>query len=202
MARLINAEKMGFFATPPRVTALITQWLQAPQGENLCRLLDPCCGEGVALAQIAEALSGKCETWGVELSPARAAAAGERLDRVYNTAWQFTRAGRESVSLLYLNPPYDHDLDGTDGRLEIEFLRTTLNTLVYDGLLVYVVPQHLLGHPEAARLLAGHFTALVVRRFPDGEYERFKQVVVFGRRQRYTTPTQEALDTLLALEPI
>ncbi len=197
MARLINAEVMGFFATPPVVTDLISTWFTAPDAQ--WRLLDPCCGEGVAAAHLATAIGGTAQTWGVELAPQRAAAASERLDQVFNTAWSMTRVSKEAVSLLYLNPPYDHDLDGESKRLEIEFLRTALNTLVIGGVLVYVVPQHLLRQPAVARLLAGHFEHLAVRRFPDGEYERFKQVVVFARRKPYVTPRSETLDWITAL---
>ena len=199
MARLINAEVMGFFATPPEVVTRIARWLQPPAGTGLWRLLDPCCGEGAAAAQVAETLGGTVQTWGVELSPKRAAVAGQVLDRVHTTAWQAVRVSRESVSLLWLNPPYDHDLDGGQKRLEIEFLRTALSSLALGGILVYLVPQHLLGYRDVARLLAGHFEDLVVRRFPDGEYERFKQVVVLARRKPYATPTQDALTAILAL---
>ncbi len=202
MARLINAEVMGFFATPPEVTARIARWLRPPPGQRMWRLLDPCCGEGVAAAQLAAALGGEAQTWGVELSPRRAEVAGRALNRVLNTAWQSTRISRASVSLLWLNPPYDHDLDGNHKRLEIEFLRTTLSSLVMDGILVYIVPQHLLGYRDVDRLLAGHFADIVVRRFPDGEYERFKQVVVLARRKPYVTPSHEALDALHALRDV
>ncbi len=33
-----------------------------------------------------------------------------------------------------------------------------------------IVPQHLLGYRDVARLLSGHFENISVRRFPDGEY--------------------------------
>ncbi len=201
MARLINAEVLGFFATPPNVTALVAEWLTAPSEKEgpLWRLLDPCCGEGVAAAQLAASIGGAAQTWGVELSPKRAEQAAQVLDKVHTTAWQATRVSKASVSLLWLNPPYDSDLDGDHRRLEIEFLRTALPTLVYGGVLVYIVPQHLLGYRDVARLLAGHFEQIAVRRFPDGEYERFKQVIVFARRKPYATPTNDSLDVLRAL---
>jgi hypothetical protein len=202
MARLINAEVLGFFATPPTVTTLLAEWFAPPAGDKLWRLLDPCCGEGVAAAQVATAVGGQVLTWGVELSPKRATRASQVLDKVLNTAWQATRLSKASVSLLWLNPPYDHDLDGEHRRLEIEFLRAALASLVYDGVLVYIVPQHLLGYRDVARLLLGHFDSLVVRRFPDGEYERFKQVLVLARRKPYTTPTAESQEALRALRDV
>ncbi len=196
----MNAEVMGFFALPPVVGEMVSRWLRPPADENaLWRLLDPCAGAGAAARQLADLVGGHCQTWGVELSPRRAAQAATVLDQVHNTAWASVRASDKSVAVLYLNPPYDHDLDGNERRLEIEFLRRSLSSLVYDGLLVYVIPQHLLGYQNAARLLAGHFKDLVVRRFPDGEYERFKQVVVFARRKPYSTPNNEAINAIRTL---
>lgn len=199
MARLINAEVMGFFATPQNVTAMLAEWLQAPAGDKMWRLLDPCCGEGVAAADLARALGGNVQTWGADLSPKRAERAAQVLNKVHNTAWQATRVKKESVSVLWLNPPYDSDLDGSDKRLEIEFLRTSLNTLVIGGVLIYIIPQHVLGYRDTSRLLAGHFDTITALRFPDGEYERFRQVVVLARRKPYATPTNEAVDEIRAL---
>jgi hypothetical protein len=49
------------------------------------RLLDPCAGEGTAASILAKALN--CQSWGAELSPARAALAAEKMDRLFNTPW-------------------------------------------------------------------------------------------------------------------
>jgi predicted RNA methylase len=106
VARLINAEVMGFFATPPEVVARIARRLRPPTGMGLWRLLDPCCGEGAAAAQLAQGVGGTVHVWGVELSPKRAEVAAQVLDRVQTTAWQSVRVSKESVSLLWLNPPY------------------------------------------------------------------------------------------------
>ncbi|MEA3342289.1 MAG: DUF6094 domain-containing protein, partial [Chloroflexota bacterium] len=199
MARIMNAIKMGYFPTPPRIFELVSGWLTSPDGdEQKWRLLDPCCGKGEA-AQLADLVGGDCETWGVELSPQRAEEASRMMTKVYNTGWRQTRVNRESVSLLWLNPPYDSDLDGTGRRLEIGFLRNSAPALVNGGVLVYIIPRHILGYKDAARLLAGHFDNLVIRRFPDGEYERFKQVVVLGRKKPYKTPTGDEVDAIRAL---
>jgi len=199
MARIQNRVVMGYFPTPRTVIKTVSEWLTLPAGdEQKWRLLDPCCGTGEA-AQLADLVGGVCETWGVELSPKRAEEASRVMTKVINTGWRQTRADKESVSLLWLNPPYDHDLDGESKRLEIEFLRTSLSTLVDGGILVYIVPKHLLGYKAAALRLAGHFDDLVIRRFPDGEYERFKQLVVLGRKKPYKMPTGDEVDAIRAL---
>ncbi len=197
MARLQNRVVMGYFPTPETVIELISQWLE-PAGEETWRLLDPCCGKGEA-ARLADLVGGDCESWGVELSPRRAEEAAQVMDRVFNAGWRQTRVDDRSVSLLWCNPPYDHDLDGEDRRLEIEFLRTGAPALVDGGILVYIVPRHLLGYRDVALRLAGHFDDLVVRCFPDGEYERFKQIVVLGRKKPYRTPKAEQVEAIRAL---
>ncbi len=200
MARLANSEKMGFFATPPNVVELLARWIAAPVTRNTdtgketvspYRVFDPCAGEGAALHQVATLLGGEVTTWGVELSPNRAEKATAVLDKVLNTAFQSVRISHEAAALLYLNPPYDNDLDSAEKRLEIEFLRLSVPTLAYDGVMILIIPQPVLRFADMARLLAGHFTDIVIRRFPDGDYEIFKQVVVFARRRRYQTPTTE-----------
>ena len=45
-------------------------------------------------------------------------------------------------------------------------------------------PQKILGMIEVARLLTGHYEAITVYRFPDGLYEKFKQVVVLAYKRK------------------
>lgn len=194
--RLAGMEKMGYYPTPLSVVDTIAKWLSVPDASY--RILDPCCGEGLAVSSLASLLGGQAETWGVELSPGRAQAASKRLGQVIQGDWFSVQVTGKSISLLFLNPPYDHD-EG-DQRMEIAFLRSTLDTLVTGGVLVYVVPQRLLGYEQVARTLAGYFENLAIRRFPDGEYERFRQVVIFGvRRSRYQKPDGDTIDAIRAL---
>ncbi|QRF24827.1 hypothetical protein FY534_13665 (plasmid) [Alicyclobacillus sp. TC] len=46
-------------------------------------------------------------TYGVELDGQRAAEAQKRLDQVVHVAFERARIEKESMSLLFLNPPYD-----------------------------------------------------------------------------------------------
>ena len=69
-------EKAGFYPTATHVAELLkTYFKPADTG----RLLDPCAGEGIAASILAKALN--CQSWGAELSPARAALASEKIDR-------------------------------------------------------------------------------------------------------------------------
>lgn len=75
MARLASQEKAGFYPLPPTVTELITTHIRAPHGG---RILDPCCGEGVALVTLAKELN--LEPYGVELNIDRAQASTELIN--------------------------------------------------------------------------------------------------------------------------
>ncbi|HEY9075123.1 MAG TPA: DUF6094 domain-containing protein [Anaerolineaceae bacterium] len=179
-------EKMGYYPTDQPVIEVIQSYI-AP-AETRARLFDPCAGEGRAASQLGQALN--CETWGVELSPERAAKAEQVMDKVYQAPWQACFLTDESISCLILNPPYEYDRFDDQKRLELEFLKSTTPKLARGGLLIYIVPQRILGMPEVARLLGGHYENTRIYRFPDGLFEKFQQVVVFAtRRLAYKIPS-------------
>ena len=95
-------EKMGYYPTDDPVVEIIRTYLKPPTEKG--RLFDPCAGEGKAASTLGNALN--CETWGVELSPERAEKAQSVMDKVYQAPWQACVLSDESVSWLYLNPPY------------------------------------------------------------------------------------------------
>ena len=79
--RLAAQAKGGFYPTPPRVVDLIADLINTPsgyynRGRNTLRILDPCCGAGEALAQLAQRLDRPnaipIQTYGVELHRDRA----------------------------------------------------------------------------------------------------------------------------------
>ena len=130
------------------------------------------------------------------------------MDKVYPAPWQACVLTDESVSWLYLNPPYEFNRFDNQKRLEWDFLKTTTPKLLRGGLLTYIVPQKILGIVEVARLLAEHYEALSIYRFPDGLFEEFNQVVVFAyKRKMYQPPTDKEVLSLQSmvttdLEPI
>lgn len=89
----------------------------------------------------------------------------------------------ESVSLLYLNPPYDWEA-GQSGnqRLELVFLEHTYRWLKLEGVLLFVIPQTRL--KPCARLLAEHFKNIRVYRLAEPECARFKQIALLATRRK------------------
>jgi hypothetical protein len=111
------------------------------------------------------------------------------------------RCPAESISLLYLNPPYDFEA-GTSGnqRLERVFLEHTYRWLKPAGVLVFVIPQ--LQLQPCARLLAEHFGNLRVYRLTDPACLQYKQIAVLALRRKRNERTNDSalLDATRYLE--
>ncbi|WP_156040105.1 DUF6094 domain-containing protein [Alicyclobacillus macrosporangiidus] len=178
---------MGYYATPLSMVEKIRNRL-VPSGPG--RWFDPCCGEGDALAAVAP--SGAV-TYGIELDGQRALKAKELLNHVVQCGYERARVEPASMQLRWLNPPYDSQfgLGGEMFRKELIFLRDLSKYFAPDGVLVFIIPRYTLGS-EMVSALVHRYTDLAVYRFDAGEYEAFKQVVVFGRRrQRNVTSAKE-----------
>lgn len=181
MSRLESMKKAGYYPTPVEVADRIAGHLEAPQPEF--RWLDPCCGEGTALQRLAQTLGG--QTYGIELDMKRAQEAATKLDHVRQgdyAAHRLSKGKQAGVSVLFLNPPYDHD-DRAGKRLELTFLRETQEWLMTGGVLVYLIPQPRITTDIAVRL-ATHFEQVRLFRFPGTSYDRFRQVVILAIKRQ------------------
>ncbi|MGH7079116.1 MAG: DUF6094 domain-containing protein, partial [Acetobacteraceae bacterium] len=143
--------------------------------------LDPCAGEGKALAAITEGASGQC--CGIELDAYRAEEASKRLDQViYGDC--FDVDGRvESVSVMLLNPPYDHAPreDGRSQRLEEVFLQRVYRWLKPGGVLILVIPVAQLA--VCGNILSRQFKDAEAYRLTEPASLQYRQIVVFAVRR-------------------
>ena len=130
--RLAAQAKGGFYPTPERVVDLLAELIHTPTGyyhrdRETLRILDPCCGAGEALAQLAERMDVPnaipIETYGVELHRDRAEEAEKRLGHALASDLFATSVANGAFGLLLLNPPYDYDSE--DKRTEHAFLTQT-----------------------------------------------------------------------------
>ncbi len=190
MARLASIAKAGYYPTPERVTEWVTHYVRPSNGVG-GKLLDACCGEGIAAATMAAAC--ELESYGVELDLERANAASLRLDHVIADDIDMVKIAREAFELLWLNPPYDV-VQGK--RLEHKFLTHCTQFLAPDGLLIYIVPQYAI-NAKIAGYLARWYHTLRAFRFPDPEFADYKQIVVFGiKREAACDDAQEQEQSL------
>ena len=189
--RLAGQVKMGYYPTPTRVVELIRSMILFE--DRKANVLDPCSGEGLALEALTR--ETKTETYGIELDGERAKAAKKRLDHLVHAGYEQVEISPQGFGLLFLNPPYD---DGEGERKEVTFLRDMIDTLIPEGILVYIIPQGRLSRTAGA-ILSSNFTQIRVYRFPDPEFEAFKQIVVLGRKTRWPVDNARELARLEGL---
>lgn len=181
IGRLMNNVRMGYYPTDAENISHLLRGIRFPEGVTT-NLLDPCCGCGKALRQLAD--GNNCYTYGMELDEARAEEAQTRLHRVGFGSFFHSQISREAFHVLFLNPPYLSVLTqgGSRVRSEKQFLVQSIRALMLGGLLIYIVPYYRLT-PDLCAILAEHFTDLSVWRFTDSEFAKFRQVAVLGIRK-------------------
>jgi Uncharacterised methyltransferase family (DUF6094) len=184
--RLAGRLKLGFYPLPVKEAERIRLRLQFPEE---FAALDPCVGDGVAFARLLERTGARL--YGIEIDAYRADQAAQLGIQVIQTNVVTVRCPVESVSLLYLNPPYDFEV-GQQGnkRLELVFLEHTYRWLKQKGVLVFVIPLAQL--KVCARLLAEQFIDLRIYRLTEPESVAYNQVVVMALRRPRTVHLQDS----------
>lgn len=195
IGRLMNNIKPGYYPTDPDNISLLLRGIHFPEGVTT-NLFDPCCGCGCgfgkALRQLAQ--GNNCYAYGVELDESRAEEAQTRLHRVGFGSFFHSRISHEAFHLLFLNPPYLSVINENGGRSRHEkrFLIESISTLMYGGLLIYVIPYYRLTS-DICRILVDNFDELTVWRFTDSEFKKFKQAAVLGIRKKRDTKLPDTL---------
>lgn len=205
-----NYIKDGYFPTDSETIERVLRLLK-PCKSGRMRIIDPCAGEGVALAECRHHLHDSdnnrtVDSFGVEYHINRAAQAKQLLDRCLQGDFQDTIITPRSFGLLWLNPPYGDlvsDKGQTGGnkrsgkkRLEKIFFQQAARLLQYGGVMVLIVPHYTLDN-EFRRWIAAGFDNVQVYLAPE---QQFKQAVVLGIRKRTAASGQPFQDALAKLE--
>ena len=180
--------KLGFFPLPAAEVGRLRNWLAFPEQFSA---LDPCVGDGAAFAQLLH--GARARRYGIEIDAYRAEQARAGDIETLQADTMEVRCAPESLSLLYLNPPYDWEAGASNNqRLEFVFLEHTYRWLKPGGALLFVIPQNRLA--KCARLLSEQFTGLRVFRLTEPACLQFKQIVVLAsRRKRHVHLSDTAL---------
>jgi hypothetical protein len=191
--RLVAQAKGGFFAASPAAVAMAARWLQPPPSGRFC-ILDPCCGLGAAIVQLAEALGcPPSDVHAIELDERRAETVQQRLaedrgSRVLAPASFFgTAITRRSLSFVWCNPPFDDEMGGGQ-RVEHTFVERSTHLLVPGGVMALVCPERVTAKSELRELLQSWYTDLRIVEFP-ADHRAYGEVVVFGVRRDKQTPS-------------
>jgi predicted RNA methylase len=120
--RSIARQKLGYFPLALAEAERIRRFLVF-SGEDTS-VLDPCAGTGTALACITSgARALRCA---IELDAYRADEAAKIVNRTIQGNCFDVQCAVESFSLLFLNPPYDHEVsESRNARMERLFLEQT-----------------------------------------------------------------------------
>lgn len=182
-----NFVKNGYFPTDEATLERALSAL-APSLGTMC-ILDPCAGEGVAIAEAAHALGREqAKVYAVEYDGERAAHTRGLVDYCLHSDLMDALISRQAFGLLWLNPPYgdlirdqaaSYQVHGR-ARLEKLFYQRSLPLLQYGGVLVFIIPVYTLDQ-ELVGWLTRHFTDLRIYRAVETQ---FNQVVIFGNRTR------------------
>lgn len=184
-----NFIKDGYFPTDEATTERLLSMLE-PADHGTLRIVDPCAGEGVALAECKHHFGAeRTEAYGVEFDAERAGHAKTLLDRVIHGDYQDTLISPKSFGLLWLNPPYgdlvsDRAATGdaeSRGRKRLEklFYQRGVRLLQPGGVLVLIIPHYTLDK-ELSGWIAQQFERVVAYRAATDTY---KQVAVVGIRR-------------------
>lgn len=211
MARLAAEAKAGYYPAPTSIVRqiaalVIPQAGAAPRqyhfdrGSHHC-VLDPCCGEGEALATLCEAWFGErasapADVYACELERGRHAAAAARIGTYRHNVlhgdafWLLHKEdpNRRGATVLYLNPPYG--LDKEHRRLEERWLQRFTAMLRTDGALIFLVPGYAL--VDSAVTLATWYSDVRVYRLDAEHFAAYKQVVLIARKRGAPLPTPDA----------
>jgi hypothetical protein len=184
--RLAGRLKLGFYPLPFNEAGRIRVHLQYPVQ---FAALDPCVGDGVAFSCLVA--NARAYAYGIEIDAFRAEQAGKLGIQLIQGNAMDVRCPAESLSLLYLNPPYDFEI-GQQGnkRLELVFLEHTCRWLKPKGVLVLVIPRSQL--KVCARLLAEQFSGFRLYQLTEPECIKYDQIVVLAFRRGRNSHLQDA----------
>jgi Uncharacterised methyltransferase family (DUF6094) len=175
--RIEGRVRLGYYPLPLPEAERIRKHLQLMPGFVA---LDPCIGEGHALAAITASVED--HRLGVELDAFRAEQARTRADQVIHASAFDVHCPAESISLLYLNPPYDFEIsEGKNERMERVFLQYTNHWLKPGGVLVFVIPCSSLS--DCSQILAWNFKDVSVYALTEPESVKYDQIVLLGIRR-------------------
>ena len=187
--------KLGFYPLPQSEAVKLRAHLTFPT--DPFSALDPCVGDGAAFHAIVDGTSAMRH--GIELDAYRTEQARKLGITVVHGNTLEVQCRVDSLSFIYLNPPYDFEVGKTDNqRMEVVFLRHTGRWLIPGGVLFFIIPQQQLA--GCARTLAEHFENVQVYRLTAPESVRYNQIALLAVRRSRSRRLRDELLTAYAAQ--
>lgn len=186
-----NVEKMGAYYTDRAHCMDLSKLFVFPKNEPVT-VLEPSIGDGFAVTGVTDAAHNEdIHIFGVELNAQVAEETRENpyIEQVLSGDFLTdVRISNKVFSFVFGNPPYltekeeEESLMSIESRLEWKFLEKVTNLMITGGILVWVIPHRIFTDSFYFGRFLNRFELLKVYRFRKSEFEKFKQVVIVGRR--------------------
>lgn len=198
----MNEAKLGAYYTDLEHCKWISQIVEFPEDEEVC-CLEPAIGDGEAIMIITgkrDTPQSKIKIYGVELNR------NTYLSILNNNGInQCIHAdfltdvliSHHSFSFVFANPPYG-TIKGINGdfREEHEFLLKMEPYLTADAVIVYVIPQYVCADKHFLHDWCSFFDTNYIFKFHEREYNKYKQVVLIGRKKEKKEMVSEEVENI------
>jgi Uncharacterised methyltransferase family (DUF6094) len=202
MARLACDAKAGFYPLSPVAMAGILKHVYLGDKSKDVTIIDPCCGEGHAVKQLAEGLGvPQSHVYCVELDLGRYKAAKALMPEAQfltgPASFLGTQISGHSFSLAYVNPPFSSELGGGRREEQTWVMRST-HLLGNKGILILVMPlAQFVGNRSFVQYVDSYYSDVQVYKLPDG-HRNFGEMCLIARKRKVELPldAMEKLGTL------
>lgn len=190
--REVGRVAMGFFPTPPRVVEALAA-LVTPPASGTFTVLDAGCGTAAAIAQLRDRWTtarpdAQVKLYGIESDRNRAKESAANIaahpagGKVLWAAIEDAKPDRP-VSMLFFNPPYDRIRGNV--RMELLLYDLVAEWTQRGGVLAFILPDYVLKDEGTGipRAIERQYDVLGIWKFPEPEYQDFKQVLLVGVRR-------------------
>lgn len=184
--RLAGQQKLGYYPIPPEAMAYAAKFLSAPDPATTV-VLDPCCGNGNAIHNLASALAvPQANIFGAEIDMNRVDEARALMPNakiVGPADFNEMDATYGWASLAWVNPPYDDEING-GGREEDAFFRHACDCVRPEGIVMLALPETVIStRYDLQNSILCRCECLTMIRYPAG-FRRFKEVILIARKRK------------------
>lgn len=180
----VNQAKLGAYYTDLEHCKWISGLLDFPAEKEVC-CLEPSIGDASAVIRVTEREKNrKVLIFGVELNRITASLVMENPlveDCICGNFLTDVIINKNVFSFCFANPPYGEE-EGS--RLEVLFLNKLVSYLTEHAVLVFIIPFYVLKEKAFLRAWNRYFSTECCYRFHEGEYKKWKQVVLIGRKMK------------------
>lgn len=178
----VNQAKLGAYYTDLEHCKWISGLLEFPAEREVC-CLEPSIGDASAVIHVTgREENRKILIFGVEINRITASSVMENPlveDCICGNFLTDVIINKNVFSFCFANPPYGEE---EGNRLEVLFLNKLVPYLMEHAVLVFVIPSYVLKEKGFLSAWNRNFSTECCYRFHEGEYKKWKQVVLIGRK--------------------